>query len=46
VCDLLIVFIEIRSNTSVGAACYFVLLKVPVINNYDKEDRFGAAEKG
>ena len=46
VCDLLIALIEIRSNTSVGAARYCVLLKVPVINNYDKEDRFGAAEKG
>ena len=44
VCDLLIA--RIRSNTSVGAARYFVLLKVPVINNYDNEDRFGAAEKG
>ena len=46
VCNLLIALIEIWSNTSVGAAHYFLLLKVPVINDDYKEDRFGATEKG
>jgi len=30
----------------VGAARHFVVLEVPVINDYDKEDRLGAAKMG
>ena len=46
VCNLLIALIYIWSNTSVGVARYILLLKVPVINDDYKEDRFGATEKG
>ena len=43
---LFIALIEIWHYTSVGAACYFVLLKVPAINDDYKEHCFCATEKG
>ena len=43
--DLLIVLVEIQSDTSVGDATYFVFFKFPVVNNQNKEKCLNTSPK-